>query len=225
MKHLNLNVVVLFISAVTLLAACQPPATNTNQSTANSNATASNAKWDSYVEQFITDDFTSNPPLGVSQGRHEFDGKFPDWSEAGLTKELARLRSEREKAAAEEKFATERRALLQIAAPFAGTVMRVHVIPGQAVFPRDPIADLADLSTVQVRGDVAPELLRFLRPGMHVDVKVFSVPPRTFADEIDYVIPAQQTESRAAVVVVTIPNPDHSAQPNTEALITVRSLR
>ena len=60
---------------------------------------------------------------------------------------------------------------------------------------------------------------------MKVDVKIFSVPPRTFADEIDSVVQTQAGESRSALVVVTIPNPDRSVQPNTEALITLRSLR
>lgn len=94
-----------YLAVIVLLASsiffgCVPPA-NTNQSTnANSNATASNAKWDAYVEQFLTDYFTANPTFAVVQGKHEFDGKFPDWSAEGLNKEIARLKSEREKASA-----------------------------------------------------------------------------------------------------------------------------
>ena len=92
---------------------------------------------------------------------------------------------------------------------------------GQAVFPRDAIAEVSDASTVHVRGGVAPELLRYIRPGMKVDVRILSVPPRTFADEIDYINPAPAggSDSSAATVVVTIPNPDGSLQPNTAALI------
>jgi len=66
----------------------------------NSNATAANPKWDAYVEQFLTDYFNANPPFAVNQGRHEFDGKLPDWTSEGLSKEITRLKSEREKAAA-----------------------------------------------------------------------------------------------------------------------------
>ncbi len=66
------------------------PRTDTNQTAnANSNA-ASNAKWDAYVEQFLTDYFTANPTFAVYQGRHEFDGKFPNWSADGLSREIAR---------------------------------------------------------------------------------------------------------------------------------------
>src|SRR5579884_2051987 len=56
--------------------------------------------WDAYVEHFLNDYFAAEPPFAASQGRHEYDGRFPDWSEAGLTKQIARLKAEREKATA-----------------------------------------------------------------------------------------------------------------------------
>ena len=135
------------------------------------------------------------------------------------------LRIERAKVAAEEKFTSQRKELLRVRSPIAGVITALHVKPGQPVFPRDPIADVADNTTMQVRGNVAPELLRYIRPGLRIDVKVLSVPPRTFADEIDSIIPVPGGASRTATVVATIPNPDGSLQPNTEALITLRSLR
>src|SRR6188768_3092268 len=87
-----------FALSAMLFIACQQPAPS-NQMT-NSNTTAANAKWDAYVEQFLNDYFAANPPFAVNQGRHEFDGKLPDWSAEGLSKEIARLKSEREKASA-----------------------------------------------------------------------------------------------------------------------------
>ncbi len=77
---------------------CQPPAGN---QAANSNMnTASNAKWDAYVEHFLNDYFAANPTFAVYQGKHEYDGKFPDWSADGLNNEIARLNAERERASA-----------------------------------------------------------------------------------------------------------------------------
>lgn len=82
------------------LTGCQPPPTNTNQA-ANTNVNAaSNNQWEKYVEQFLNDTFAARPDFAVYQGKHDFDGKFPDWSEDGLKKEIARLKSEREKASA-----------------------------------------------------------------------------------------------------------------------------
>ncbi|MEP6787067.1 MAG: DUF885 domain-containing protein [Acidobacteriota bacterium] len=100
MKYLNL---VILAAVISLFAGCQqnvatnqPVNTNTNANT----ATASNAKWDAYVEQFLNDYFVAHPDFAVVQGKHEFDGKFPDWSEDGLKKEVARLKGERDKASA-----------------------------------------------------------------------------------------------------------------------------
>ncbi|HEY2866860.1 MAG TPA: DUF885 domain-containing protein [Pyrinomonadaceae bacterium] len=94
MKKLTLVIV----SAIALtIAACQPVA-NTNQS-ANANS-GQKSGWDAYVDQFLNDYFAANPTFAAIQGKHEYDGKFPDWSEAGLQKEIARLKSEREKASA-----------------------------------------------------------------------------------------------------------------------------
>ena len=88
----------IILASSLILLGCQPQPMNTNQ-LANSNP-ASNAKWDAYVEQFLNDYFTANPNFAVYQGRHEFDGRLPDWSADGLSKEITRLKSEREKALA-----------------------------------------------------------------------------------------------------------------------------
>ena len=136
------------------------------------------------------------------------------------------LRAERERTAADQRYAAQRDSLLRITSPIPGVVTRLYVTKGQAIFPRDPIAEISDASKVHVRGNVAPELLRYIRPGMHVDVRIMSVPPRSFADEIESVnpAPASGSESNAATVVVTIPNPDGSLRANTGALITLRPL-
>jgi hypothetical protein len=84
----------IFLTLGFCLAGCQPPA-NMNQS---NTTTAANSNWDSYVDQFLNDYFAANPTFAVYQGKHEYDGKFPDWSEAGLQKEIARLKAERDKA-------------------------------------------------------------------------------------------------------------------------------
>ena len=95
---MSLKPVIILLAASFIFVGCESQQVNTNQ-TANSNA-ASKSKWDVHVEQFLTDYFAANPTFAVYQGRHEFDGKFPDWSTDGLNKEIARLKSEREKATA-----------------------------------------------------------------------------------------------------------------------------
>jgi len=140
--------------------------------------------------------------------------------------DLELLKIERDKNAAEDHFAAQRRELLQVRSPISGTVTRIHITTGQAVALHDPIAEVSDTTTLHVAGAVAPELLRYIHVGTPVEVKIFTVPPRTFADEIESVIPVQATgtdAARTATVVVSIPNPDRSVPPNTDALITLRT--
>jgi len=85
------------VIATLLLAACskeqpaQPPA-NT--------AAAKPAQWDGFVNRFIEDSLKANPFQGVDAGRHEFDGKAPDWSTQGIADEIARLKIARAEAEA-----------------------------------------------------------------------------------------------------------------------------
>src|SRR5438093_1815475 len=88
-------ILAILVAATALFFGCVPPA-NTNQS-ANGNMTK--GSWDAYVDQFLNDYFAANPSFAVYQGKHEYDGKLPDWSEAGLQKEISRLKAERVKAA------------------------------------------------------------------------------------------------------------------------------
>jgi hypothetical protein len=56
--------------------------------------------WSSFVNGFIETYFAANPLFAAYQGRHEYDGRFPDWSDAGLQRWFARLHQLRDSAAA-----------------------------------------------------------------------------------------------------------------------------
>jgi len=56
--------------------------------------------WDGFVDRFLEAHFAANPGFAVYQGRHESDGKLPDWSEPGLAREVARLRAAHDSAIA-----------------------------------------------------------------------------------------------------------------------------
>lgn len=58
---------------------------------------ANDTSWDSYVNEFLEAYFVARPDFAVSAGRHEFDGKLPDWSAEGFAREIKRLRSEKER--------------------------------------------------------------------------------------------------------------------------------
>ena len=56
--------------------------------------------WDKFVSGFVETYFEANPLFAVYQGRHEFDGRFPNWSDAGLQKWIRRLHQLRDSASA-----------------------------------------------------------------------------------------------------------------------------
>ncbi|MDP9054084.1 MAG: DUF885 domain-containing protein [Acidobacteriota bacterium] len=75
---------------LSLLAGCR------NVSTAPS----AGAAWDQYLAGYLESYFAAHPDVAVTSGRHEFDGKLPDFSRAANDREIARLHSERRRAAA-----------------------------------------------------------------------------------------------------------------------------
>ena len=76
--------VTLAIPASTAITAAQAPA-----------AARSEARraWTNFMATYLEQEFRAQPAFAVNQGRHEYDGQLPDWSETGLQNEVARLRS------------------------------------------------------------------------------------------------------------------------------------
>lgn len=55
-------------------------------------ATEASPEWDGFVDNFLSGYFPLHPDFAIYQGRHEFDGKLPDWSEAGLAAQIGYLK-------------------------------------------------------------------------------------------------------------------------------------
>lgn len=56
------------------------------------------SRWDGYVRSFVEGYFEQFPTFGASVGRHELDGRLPDWSPESLAEKTAWLRAQREQA-------------------------------------------------------------------------------------------------------------------------------
>src|SRR6185369_2625316 len=54
--------------------------------------------WDEYVTALLESEFNADPPTAVWAGRHEFDGRLPDWSRTGIDSEIRRIHAQRERA-------------------------------------------------------------------------------------------------------------------------------
>ena len=61
---------------------------------------AETESWEQFVNRQIESHIAAHPQWAVTQGRHEFDGQLPDWSRAGIEKEIARLHQVRNEALA-----------------------------------------------------------------------------------------------------------------------------
>ncbi len=51
------------------------------------------SSWSAFSQSFIDGYFRFSPSFAVSQGKHEYDGQLPDWSETGLANTAEFLRS------------------------------------------------------------------------------------------------------------------------------------
>jgi hypothetical protein len=100
MTHLPMrSLLSLILLALLTLAACQkadePVASQPLQE-----ALPPPVTWEKFVTRQIEARIDAHPQWAVFQGRHEYDGQLPDWSRAGIEKEIARLHKERDAAMA-----------------------------------------------------------------------------------------------------------------------------
>lgn len=181
------------------------------------------AKRDRYRELYKTHDVAKQE---LEDAENEYSAALRDWlaereratpppaarADAGL------LQLELEKARAEQAAAEDRKTLLTIVAPMSGTVTRVSTRAGESVFPRDTIAEITDNTKAQVRAPIAPELVRYVRTGMPLQVKIFTVPPRRFTAPVRAIVPG----NGGATLLIDLPNPDRVLQPGQQAVITVK---
>ena len=76
--------------------------------------------WDRFVESFLSSYFESHPTFAAGAGRHELDGRLPDWSPEGIAAEVARLKEDKTRAEAfdpemlDDRRVFEREALLSV---------------------------------------------------------------------------------------------------------------
>jgi uncharacterized protein (DUF885 family) len=85
----------LVVCAVVLAGAC---ASNRPAPKAATASHSEVAKWPAFVDRFVEAYLASHPSFAVAQGRHDFDGRLPDWSPAGLSSQIAFLERSRAQA-------------------------------------------------------------------------------------------------------------------------------
>jgi hypothetical protein len=64
--------------------------------------------WDKFVADYLDAYFEVHPDIAVVQGRHEFDGKLPNFGKDAIDQEIIRLHSQRDRASAYTNGLSER---------------------------------------------------------------------------------------------------------------------
>ena len=68
--------------------------------TSENPAVPAGANWASVRDALIEEYLAAHPVFAVVAGRHEYDGRLPDWSAAGIAGEIRRLHAARDRASA-----------------------------------------------------------------------------------------------------------------------------
>jgi membrane fusion protein (multidrug efflux system) len=131
-------------------------------------------------------------------------------------------RAESEAATTEAQVSEARAALAEantrlaktgIVAPLAGVVTDLELEPGAYVQPGSPIAELVDLSEIEIEVQVADRQVVALHPGDPVEVTVDVFPGERFEGRILQVGRAPDARTRKYPVPVRVGNPDERLLP------------
>jgi len=103
-------------------------------------------------------------------------------------------------------------------------VTKLDAAEGRQVGAREAIAEVTAMSNLEARAEVEPDLLRVIRAGMSVEVRIMTVPPKVILDKVAYVVPYRSgQQERRAAVVVNIANGDSALQPGTPVMMTIKT--
>ena len=74
------------LAAVSMAGGCKKVGGDVAATTTTAN---DGTQWGAFMEKFLDGYYPINPTFAVYQGKHEFDGKLPDWSAEGIAAEIA----------------------------------------------------------------------------------------------------------------------------------------
>lgn len=112
---------------------------------------------------------------------------------------------------------------LHIHSPVAGTVIRIGSRQGQYVTPKTELYMMVDLSQVWVYADIYEYELPWVKLGDEVEMKLASVPGKTFTGSLAYIYPYAESKTRTTKVRLVFDNRDLLLRPDMFAEISIQS--
>lgn len=109
-----------------------------------------------------------------------------------------------------------------ITAPISGVVTARNINPGELASNSQPVVSIVSLDKLVVRLDVGENMINTLSEGSEVDVKVSAASPNPFKGTVTNIALAANPVSKAYLVKIEIPNPDHVLKPGMFAEATLK---
>lgn len=100
----------------------------------------------------------------------------------------------------------DRRNKYTLKSPFNGYVVREYTEVGAWIKQGDPIAEVVNINPVEIEVNVPESTIRFLKPGMDVNVRVLAVGYETIAGTISQIVPEADSRARTFPVKIRVTN-------------------
>ncbi len=117
--------------------------------------------------------------------------------------------------------ARTRRSDAQIRAPISGIIGQVFVEMGDMTAPQLPICTIVQMDRVEVTIQVAERDLGLVRAGMEAEIRVASLPGKSFRASVSQISPVVDRMSRTATLRIMLDNPEHLLRPGSLADVTL----
>ncbi|MBI4544619.1 MAG: efflux RND transporter periplasmic adaptor subunit [Gemmatimonadetes bacterium] len=154
-----------------------------------------------------------------------FDEMLPDSAVRAERESVARAKSGLDAAEVRLRRAELDLARTRVAAPFAGRVASIRIVPGQWVRPGDELLTVVDLDPIKVEVQVLEGEVGYLAPGRRARVSFAAFADQTFAGRIETINPLVERETRTARVTVVVPNPGGRILPGMYARVSLDARR
>ena len=154
-----------------------------------------------------------------------FDDRIADAALRAERQRVARAKSGVETAELQVQKAQLDLRQTRVAAPFAGQVANVKVVPGQWVTTGTELATVVDLDPIKVEVQVLEREVGMLATGRNAAVTFAAFPGETFGGTIASINPVVEQATRTARVTVVVPNPARRILPGMYARVALDARR
>lgn len=113
----------------------------------------------------------------------------------------------------------------RLAAPFAGRIANLKVVPGQWVRPGDELMTVVSLDPIKVEVQVLESEIGYLAPGRQARVSFAAFPAETFSGRVATINPMVESGTRTARATVLVANPRGKILPGMYARVSLDARR